>query len=281
VRASTTFDGWLKFHNPSYLTPPITAIIDFCCPGFLSLEASEEAKLIRAKRLVESRVKYIATIPADQARSRRWSGDSNLARTRAARLSRSSYFGVCEGKTGDDRGGVALELAAYRNPKTSGRVQIFDLNWSTNAEFLSVPKSHTFVFIFDIERFRAWCDPELFRQCSLDVESGQVLVGIPYSLKHMVINCALDLRRKDAQTWLCETFSRGYGTYWQKPLAGEIETFFAMFPTLFDMSLGGSEETQAIGYWLRANGVNALIYPSARCNAAVVYRGNEPESWFG
>src|SRR5260221_183600 len=97
----TTFDGWLKFHNPCHLTPPMAAIIDFCCPGFLSQEANEETKLIRARRLTESGAKNIVSVPADQARDRRWSGDSNLAITRAARLSRSSYFGVCEGESVD------------------------------------------------------------------------------------------------------------------------------------------------------------------------------------
>jgi hypothetical protein len=282
----STFDGWLKFHNPKLLTPAMKAIIDFCCPGFLSQEASEETILIRAKRLADSGVSHIVPVPADQARNRRWSGDSNMAILSNARLSRGSYFGVCQDASGDDRGDVALELAAYRNPKLSGKVEIFDLNWSTNAETLSLPKSHTFAFIFDIGRFRARCDPELFKQCSFkqysfNVDAGQTIFEIPYLVEHKIINNVLDLRRKNVQAWLCKTFRHGDGVYWHKPSAGDIKTFFAMIPSLLDMTLGGSDETQSIGFWLRSQGVSALIYPSARCIVAITYHGDEPDLWFG
>jgi hypothetical protein len=277
----TTFDGWLKFHNPVQLTPAANAVMNFCCPGFLSREASDDAKRIRARRLAESGVTHIAAIPAHEARHRRWSGDSRLAHIDGGRLSRGSYYGVCQGPDGDDRGGVALELGAYRNPVLSGRVGIYDLNWANNAETLNVPKSHTFAFIIDVDRFRAWCEPELFDQCNFKTERGKVLVGIPYQVEHRVIEYVVDLRRRETQDWLYETFRNGYSRFWEKPFAGELTNFFSMFPALFDQTLGGSDETQFMGYWLRTHGVEALIYPSARCNAAVRCSGNEPEMWFG
>jgi hypothetical protein len=58
----TRFDGWLKFHNPAHLTPVGNAVMNFCCPGFLSQEANEDAKRIRARRLAESGVTHIASM---------------------------------------------------------------------------------------------------------------------------------------------------------------------------------------------------------------------------
>jgi hypothetical protein len=278
----TRFDGWLKFHSPGHLTPVANAVMNFCCPGFLSHEASAEAKLIRARRLAESGVSNVVGIAADHVRNRRWSGDSHLAHIRGARLSRGSYYGVCQSADGDDRGGVALELGAYRNPVLSGRVEIYDLNWANNAEALSVPKSQTFVFIFDVDRFRMWCDPQLFDQCNFKTQSGMVLVGIPYQVERRAIDNVVDLRRPQAQRWLYETFHNGYPGFWEKPFAGELTNrFFSMIPSLLDPTLGGSDETQSMAYWMRTHGVDGLIYPSARCNAAVRCRGDEPQVWFG
>jgi hypothetical protein len=278
----TKFEGWLKFHNPAQLTPAANAVMTFCCPGFLSQEASEEAKNIRARRLAESGVvTHIAAIPAHQARHRRWSGDSRLAHIDGGRLSRGSYYGVCQGPEGDDRGGVALELAAYRNPVLSGRVGVYDLNFANNADALQIPKSQSFAFIFDVDRFRAWCESELFDQCNFKSQSGMVVAVIPYQVEHRLIENVVDLRRKPAQDWLYETFRNGYPGFWEKPLAGELSNFFSMFPAIFEQTLGGSDETQFMGYWLRTHGVEALVYPSARCNAALICQGEEPESWFG
>jgi hypothetical protein len=47
-----------------------------------------------------------------------------------------------------------MELSAYRSPRLGGRVGIYDLFYAGNAEELSLPKSHSFVFIFDQQRFR-------------------------------------------------------------------------------------------------------------------------------
>ncbi len=279
----TTFKGLLKFHNPDVLTPVSSAVMNFCCPGFLIPgKADDEVVLSRAQALADQGVKKIAMIPLEESRSRRWSGDGNVSSLQKTRLSRRSYFGVCMNNEDEDRGGVACELSAYRQPGKSGNVGIFDLNYGSNAETLSTPKSHAFLLNFDAGRFLAWCSPDISRQWHGRPEQGMVFVGLPYLVEHRTIPGVLDLRRKEAQDWMFQTFRKGFGDYWRKPLAEDISSFADMLPKFLAPAIGGSDETQIIAQWLRGQRVNALIYPSARCDAAVVYNGRtEPEVWYG
>lgn len=289
----SSFEGWLKFHNPQHLNAVQTAVLDFCCPGFLSTEANHETKDIWIKRLINSGVTKVVLSSVNHTRNRRWSGDSNLANTLGFRLSRQCYFGVCVDSSGEDRGGVQLELSAYRNPKLSGKVLIFDLNWADNAECLSLPRSHSFLFLFNEARFHSWsgsrfvselnelrvsCDSAGFERLGFD---SLILVTIPYSVEHALIDDIIDLRRKETQDWLFETFQNGYSGYWVKQGGALQNGFFSLLPTLLDMEKGGSDETQSIAYCLRTLGVSALIFPSARCDVSVIYEDDEPKEWFG
>jgi hypothetical protein len=174
-----------------------------------------------------------------------------------------------------------MELGAYRSPRLCGRMNIYDLFYASNAEELSLPKSHSFVFMFDQQRFRDRGGPELKDSQTVSLKDGRIGVVIPYQIKQISIDRVLDLRRRKAQDWLFQTFRNGYKGFWSKPFAGELVNFFSMFPTFYDPAHGGAEETQAIGYWLRMHGVNAVIYPSARCNTGVVCKGEDPVEWYG
>ena len=54
-----------------------------------------------------------------------------------------------------------------------------------------------------------------------------------------------------------------------------------MLAALTRIDLGGGWETQGIGHWMRCAGVNALIFPSARCNVGVTIRNSELVDHYG
>jgi hypothetical protein len=60
-----------------------------------------------------------------------------------------------------------------------------------------------------------------------------------------------------------------------------MNTFFDLFPFLVGQKRGGNMLTQAVGRELRLWGVNGLVYPSARCDTAVLMERGDIVDWYG
>ena len=94
------------------------------------------------------------------------------------------------------------------------------------------------------------------------------------------IDNVIDLRLPDTQKWFFEHFKDGDGDFLVKT-GGTAHSFYDLLPTLMHPTLGGCDVTHAIGSWMRSNGVNALVFPSARSDASVTIRDGELVDWHG
>jgi hypothetical protein len=109
--------------------------------------------------------------------------------------------------------------------------------------------------------------------------------GRPYGitlgcvLSRAVIDCVLDLRRRDAQQWFFSEYVPA------GPFPTNANDFIGILPELLQPALGGSVggnfRLQHIGANLRSRGVAALIYPSARADVAVHYDEDMVAHWRG
>jgi hypothetical protein len=206
------------------------------------------------------------------------------------------------------------ELFAYADPRLPTQPELLDstvdieesgqvarrFGWSVDQPF-----------IFHIVQPRK--EPWLFSPV-LGIPQRGCVFRYPLTIVDMTIERAVDLRCSATMQWLFETFvamevanegrfttSSGevIGCYKDPPPADPTE----FVPTLLSQILGGGTTfIQGVGAWLRANGVEALIYPSARsdsrsvsCNGTIVesygyilvdYRDSppcafEPRRYFG
>ena len=85
------------------------------------------------------------------------------------------------------------------------------------------------------------------------------IVVIPLRVQEVDCSNVFDLRLPKAQDWLAQ----------QYPDAVLGGGFQFLIPTLLDPHLGGSAFHNSLGAWLRANGCNGMVYPSARRNFRV------------
>jgi hypothetical protein len=94
------------------------------------------------------------------------------------------------------------------------------------------------------------------------------------------IEATVDLRQPHVQEWFFGCFGSGDAFHLVSPHR-RVRTFVEMLPTLMDPQHGGNDTTKAIGVWLSQNGGNALVYPSARSNAATWWEDGALASWYG
>jgi hypothetical protein len=89
------------------------------------------------------------------------------------------------------------------------------------------------------------------------------------------------LRLPGTRDWFFTLFQRGDGRYYQKEGGSNVSSFYEMLPALMHLNLGGGEETRGVGHWMRHTGVNALIFPSARCNVGVTIQDSQLADNYG
>ena len=111
--------------------------------------------------------------------------------------------------------------------------------------------------------------------------TGPIVIEFPYQVEYREIQQVIDLRDPQAQNWFYEKFQVGDGKTFNKPNGTNIGSFLEMLPTLMASDRGGNDVTSAIGVWMRNNGVHALIFPSARMDAAVTIKDGKITDWLG
>jgi hypothetical protein len=98
---------------------------------------------------------------------------------------------------------------------------------------------------------------------------GLTLVIIPTRSSRVAIDGVVDLRQRNAQSWLFRFFQHGDGAVSIRPESRAIAGFADMLPALMYPEYGGSGLTKSLGSWMRVCGVQGLVFPSARSNASV------------
>jgi len=220
-------------------------------------------------------------------------------------LRRGCYFTVCRSISGEDDGTLRNEVRAYRDPLVSGRVDVLDLRLVKNP-FTGEHANALFICWFSPAQSRL--AQELLKSQSRSDTQQVFALEFPYDVMEVVLDRVIDLRYPQVRKWFYETFSTEQqdGTIaWiagrklatalephrrnvealciSRPSRFRVESqvppvptcFAKMLPTLMNPDLGGGSAAdsgsslQAIGTWLRQNGVAALIYPSARTDVSV------------
>lgn len=236
---------------------------------------------------------------------RRFSGGTQSSQP----LPRGRYYAVCDISSGkpDDHGLLRFELSAYSNHCLSGPVKILDRGREDEQrmiEHLGIPpavSSQAFTIIV----FRKACAPGLhdilFNLKGIDSDidfddyggafgiyrfesnlSSFFKTDIPrgmhafsfnlyYEIETIAFDRVVDLRYPNVQAAFADLF---FPSLTRCSNVGPLHAFAQMLPTLVSTDHGGNETTDAIGNFLRAYGVDALIYPSARFNGGVRFNGD-------
>jgi hypothetical protein len=194
---------------------------------------------------------------------RRYAGDWTLTSRR--------YYTIAHGPSGVDYGTLINELAAYYD-NNAGLAEIDDNIPAEKCKEYGVPFQENSILI------RLSGTPG---SNAIIAIIGAEYIWIPYCVEHVQIPNVIDLRYPDAQEWLHNQFS-DIDVYLSQELSIQLPpgtqnrtqpaSFFEMLPILMDPSLGGNTMTDTIGAWMRRNKVSALIFPSARGRAGVVWR---------
>jgi tetratricopeptide (TPR) repeat protein len=287
------FAGFLKRVDRSKLGPKSQATLEHVFPNF-SGDAIERAQQ-RDSELKKFGIDPHSTPTfTDQKRKhaeslgynvklvgrqfRRFAGENNLPSQR--------YFSVCVDASGDDRQTLCRELFEYTDPRIPGLVFVGD---TSDAELMKTLRgigmaqprvAGIFVFMVppveDDEKvvFRHFIGPVLTTlhgpyESAPDRWDSLSIVFIPTELVPVDIDEVIDLRQPATQDWLFRFFKNGDGTVWLKYEVTQITGFAGMLPSLVYPEYGGSGATKSIGSWMRSAGIQGLVFPSARSDAAI------------
>ena len=287
------FSGFLKRVDRSKLGPKSQATLEHVFPNFGG-DGIERAQR-RDAALKEFGIDPHATPTfTDQKREhaeslgyevkmvgrqfRRYSGENNLPSQR--------YSSVCVDASGDDHQTLCRELFEYTDPRIPGLVFVSDTSDPELMKALSgigmaQPKvAGIFVFLLPpIENdeqltFRHIIGPVLTTlhgpyESAKDKWDSLSIVFIPTELLPVEIDEVIDLRQPATQDWLFRFFKSGDGAVWLKTAETQITGFAGMLPSLVYPEYGGSGVTKSIGSWMRSAGIQGLVFPSARSNAAI------------
>jgi hypothetical protein len=220
------------------------------------------------------------TVVHDNNQARRYAGDFSLPR--------SSYFTVCRDAEGDDGGLLLHELKTYSKPHMCGYVNFVDTTAPNEASqhfraMLRPRKSAIFCIPQELKRF-----PSPFRRI-IGADAGNrhlpVVAIIPTQVVELSFERLIDLRVPKTRQWFVTEFTRlknGEPPIPVFPIAGPLDDFKELLPTLLSQGLGGrAGATQPAGSWLRRLGADALIFPSARVDISVSCSGGKLQDWYG
>jgi hypothetical protein len=270
----TTFKGQLRQINAASAGVDGLAILRLCVPCFFELDAAVDDAANCAGAVA-------AAPAAARTAFRRYSG-SGRPPGDGGQLPRERYFSVASGPDGDDAGVLAEELNAYRSLRMP--LQFFDLMRHDVALALNAPRGCQVLLVVHearvLQPFGAAFSATL--RAAVDAAAA---AGSPFlmSLGTMVVEAeiggVLDLRLPAAQRWFFANFVQ-HGM-----LPTPARCFEDVLPELLALACGGStpdnRRLHALGDHLRARGVQALVYPSARCDVAVHYRDGALVAWHG
>jgi hypothetical protein len=289
-----TFEGWLKRLDPERLNEAGKQVLAQVFPMFG--EPTAQQYLARSVRLLECGIdmsdEEMADISSIQhamekgtavrlRRHRRYAGGDGL-------LPRGCYASVCRDEAGDDEGTLNRELMAYVDMRVPGLVYVGDSTQARlNAALLGGIGFRTgfcgtlILLLAPHEQKERRAFDAIYRDLLDEGEQSAIEVCLLETrVDRCTIDNVIDLRVPDTQAWFFEQFKNGDGQFLFIN-AGSARNFHDLIPTLMNPSVGGSDVTHAIGSFMRAHEVNALVFPSARSNASTKVTDGEPVDWLG
>lgn len=250
---------------------------------FLPSTKEQREHLFKAAR--KNLSPYITHVYVPARPFRRWSGDFFEDIDDQYRLDRGNYFSVCQSNDGSDAGTLEAELNAYRNIEENFYVIFMDALIEGNAKQLNMQPSANILLLLlhpknALERLTANAPEELHRLMTQAVDEGKPLViTLPTVITSAQIEGVVDLRQRDAQQWLFETYVN------HRLIPTPANSFVDVLPELLQPNLGGAtgsnSRLQVIGADLRRAGINGLIYPSARTDVGISYADDQIERFRG
>ena len=253
------FDGWLKQVSTDDLSPLQRGTLQLVFPYFSPPDRDQVDRNVEDLR----RTSQASHVVGVYTNKRRFAGDWTLTRGR--------YFTVAQGPDGDDGGTLGAELAAYHEHWV-GPTAIEDFVPSEKAVEYGIPYQEMSILI------RLSGTPG---SSAVIARLQADAIWLPYRVERRRIPDVIDLRYPDVQRWFHSEFidihkyvaeetgveMSSSGAGWSRPAS-----FFEMLPVLMEPARGGNEVTELVGQWMRKRKVAALIYPSARTPAGVLWR---------
>jgi hypothetical protein len=221
---------------------------------------------------------------ANRGRERRFAGDATLQRKR--------YFCLEDAPTNHPANNTLLnELFAYAEPRLPTPPELLDSTVDTEqVTRLAADMGWTLEAPYVLHIVRRRDDPWLFSPV-LGIPPEGCVIRYPLTIVNAAIERTIDLRLPKTLQWLFETFvpmeisgkgefTDSEGKIWQPIKLDPPKNPAELVRTLISQTLGGGTAfIQGIGAWLRSNGVEALIYPSARSNSrSIICNGAVEES---
>lgn len=214
-------------------------------------------------------------------------------------------YSISHDEKGNDRQTLAYKLRAFRDPVTTGLVEVIDLadgySFQIKKEHIRFsPEPAIAVLIHEFEILPEKLQKLEFK-CIPGLKDQPVhLYRFPYTVKHQTLKDTLDLRFPDAREWFFQMFkvpdiplenedvttvySRFHLEKAKPPAPSE---FWSMLPTLINPDLGNGKLplTQStliyIAYQLRLMGCAALISPSAGADVSVTVEQSNLKDFSG
>jgi hypothetical protein len=287
----TTFAGFLKQIDRASMDDIAKCVLDRAFPFFWP--GSSENEDIRAQtRVLEQRgADYIFH---DLSPPRRLAGCWGLPRGR--------YFSLSIDEIGDDFNTLANELNAYLDPLRGGLILFADMAVQQAREQLAEhlsqrmePGPHIIVVllgrpsainpVIDALDKRGLIPSEANEQ---RVDSCLIGTHIPYQVVPRDIPNTFDLRLLECQEYLVREFFKKDTEKLKKRDRSGIDTFVEALPILMYPALGGGPMAegngailQSLASFIREQGANALVYPSARSDVLAEVRAGKLHKWRG
>jgi len=285
------FRGFLKQVDRQGVGHAASIILDTAFPGFWPGDPTSPESQARTRALKQQGVDHIFH---DVNPPRRLSGCWSLPRGR--------YFSLCNDESGDDSHTLVNELNSYLDPSRAGLLMFGDMAVPAIAQeftkrFGIQALSGKYLLVVAIGRPGA-ISPVVdalghagLLENAIEQQRKDYCIAaveLPYSVTLCEINGAVDLRTLDAQEFLVEEFFKKDSSKLTKADRHGIDRFVETLPLLMYPEPGGGPPgddvgavLQAAAAFLRSQGAQALIYPSARCDVLAESKRRQLTRWRG
>ena len=211
---------------------------------------------------------YMAT-----SRHRRFAGDESLPRRK--------YYAIANDPSGNDRGTLLAELHAYANVAASGVCLLYDNTLPEHRQSLHDLRVTKPTLVVDLRRTRRRPSPALEQLADAAVDGRWM--RLPLKVERRRIKWVLDLRNPRTADALAAAIhllspdtALGLQLFQGLP---PISSFAGLIPSLLEQNLGGTVFQNTLAHWLRVNGAQGVIYPSARADPDVTVRRGRVAAW--
>lgn len=287
------FKGFIKQLNLEDLNKTERVLFDFLFPKFRGSDDPELAYREAINHPLYEAFKPTSNYRQPERSQRRFGGFG---------LPRGRYYTVANNQFGHDYDTLSHELRAYRNPVISGMVEVFDNGLGKEMFFgekvITIePEKSLTIIIHNTELLPKTTTQLKFSEITNNLSDTIYTYRFPYRVIEIELENVLDLRLKKVRDWFYDFFympdmyngavaKQSLDEYPHNTIAlsryhlidgipPTPKNFWEMLPTLMNPDLGGGTFGSVgstmfwLGEWMKFNDVNALIYPSARCDVSV------------